>query len=133
MARPRKTDLPDMAAPCNLTAGVIERLACPPGKDQAFLRDADGNGLRVRVSPAGAKTFVFEQRLKGKTIRRAIGDVRAWVIEDARAEARRYPSCWTLAPTRASLSASKPKPPRPPLPIRPRRKLPPLLSAPPPP
>ena len=89
MARPRKTDTPDLAAPCNLTAGAIERLICPPGKDQAFLRDAEGNGLRVRVSPAGAKTFIFEQRLKGKTIRRAIGDVRAWSIEDARAEARR--------------------------------------------
>jgi integrase len=89
MARPRKTDAPDLALPCNLTTGAIERLTCPPGKDQAFLRDAEGNGLRVRVSPAGAKSFVFEQRLKGKTIRRAIGDVRAWSIEEARAEAKR--------------------------------------------
>jgi integrase len=89
MARPRKSEAPDLAAPCNLTVGAIERLACPPGKDQAFLRDADGNGLRVRVSPAGAKTFVFEQRLSGKTIRRAIGSVSAWTIEEARAEAKR--------------------------------------------
>jgi integrase len=89
MARPRRTDAPDLAAPCHLTAGAIERLTCPPGKDQAFLRDAEGNGLRVRVSPAGAKTFVFEQRLRGKTVRRAIGDVRAWSIEGARAEAKR--------------------------------------------
>ena len=89
MARPRKSEAPDLAAPCNLTAGAIERLTCPPGKGQAFLRDAEGNGLRVRVSPAGAKTFVFEQRLKGRTIRRAIGDVNAWTIEQARAEAKR--------------------------------------------
>jgi integrase len=89
VARPRKTDAPDLTTPCNLTAGTIERLTCPPGKGQAFLRDAEGNGLRVRVSPAGAKTFVFEQRLRGRTIRRAIGDVRAWSIEEARAEARR--------------------------------------------
>ena len=89
MARPKNTDTPNLAAPCNLTVGVIERLTCPPNKDQAFLRDAVGNGLKVRVSPAGAKTFVFEQRLKGKTIRRAIGAVSAWSIEGARAEARR--------------------------------------------
>ena len=89
MARPKKTDAPNLAAPCNLTVGAIARLTCPPGKDQAFLRDADGNGLRVRVSPAGAKTFVFEQRLRGKTIRRAIGAVSAWSIEAARAEAKR--------------------------------------------
>ena len=78
-----------MAVPCNLTAGAIERLTCPAGKDQAFLRDAEGNGLKVRVSPAGAKSFVFEQRLKGKTIRRTIGNVTAHTIEEARAEAKR--------------------------------------------
>ena len=89
MARPRQTDAPDLAKPCNLTAGAVERLTCPPGKAQAFLRDAEGNGLRVRVSPAGAKTFVFEQRLNGQTIRRAVGDVRAWSIDAARAEAKR--------------------------------------------
>jgi integrase len=89
MARPRRTDAPDLAVPCNLTVGAIERLTCPAGKGQAFLRDAEGNGLRVRVSPAGAKTFVFEQRLNGKTMRRAIGDVTAWTIDEARIEAKR--------------------------------------------
>lgn len=89
MARPRKTDTPDLAQPCNLTAGTIERLTCPPGKRQAFLRDAEGNGLRVRVTPNGAKSYVFEQSLKNRTIRRTIGSVTSWAIEDARAEAKR--------------------------------------------
>ena len=89
MARPRKTDAPDLATPCNLTAGAIERLACPPGKAQAFLRDSEGNGLRVRVTPAGAKSFVFEQSLNNRTIRRTIGNATAWTIEQARAEAKR--------------------------------------------
>jgi integrase len=89
MARPRKTDAPDLALPCNLTVGAIERLTCPADKSQAFLRDSEGNGLRVRVSPAGAKTFVFEQRLNGKTMRRAIGAVSAWGIDEARVEAKR--------------------------------------------
>jgi integrase len=89
MARPRNSDAPDLTKPCKLTAGAIERLTCPPGKVQAFLRDADGNGLRVRVTPKGAKSFVFEQSLKNNTIRRTIGDVRAWSIDEARAEAKR--------------------------------------------
>ena len=89
MARPRKSDAPDLSMPVNLTAGTIERLACPAGKAQAFLRDAEGNGLRVRVTAAGAKSFVFEQSLKNRTIRRTIGRVEARTIEEARAEARR--------------------------------------------
>lgn len=89
MARPRNTDTPDLAKPCNLTAGAIERLKCPPGRAQAFLRDAEGNGLRVRVTPNGAKSFVFEQSLKNRTIRRTIGSVTSHSIEEARAEAKR--------------------------------------------
>ena len=89
MARPPKSSAPDLATPCNLTAGTIERLTCPPGKQQAFLRDAEGNGLRVRVTASGAKSFVFEQSLNNRTIRRTIGSVTALSIEDARKEARK--------------------------------------------
>ena len=64
-------------------------MCCPPGKTQAFLRDADGNGLRVRVTPTGAKSFVFEQSLRNKTIRRTIGSTDAWTIDAARTEAKR--------------------------------------------
>lgn len=89
MARPRKDQAPDLARPCELTAGAIERLACPAGKAQAFLRDTRAPGLRVRVTAAGAKSYVFEAKLARRTIRRTLGDVRAWSIEDARAEANR--------------------------------------------
>lgn len=89
MARPRNSEALDLSKPCNLTVGVIERLMCPPGRAQAFLRDAEGNGLRVRVTPNGSKSFVFEQSLNNKTIRRTIGGVSAWSIEGARAEAKR--------------------------------------------
>jgi len=63
MARPRNSDAPDLGKPCNLTAGAIERLSCPPGKQQAFLRDFKGEraagacdaerfkGFRVRAEP----------------------------------------------------------------------------------
>ena len=89
MARPRRTDVPDTTKAHDLTAGVIERLTCPKGKQQAFLRDSKAPGLRVRVTAAGAKSFVFEAKLNRQTIRRTIGDVRAWSIEQARAEANR--------------------------------------------
>ena len=89
MARPKKTDTPDIAERINLTAGTIERLACPAGKQQAFMRDSEAPGLRVRVTAAGAKSFVYEAKLNRQTIRRTIGDVKLWSIEQARTEARR--------------------------------------------
>ena len=89
MARPRRDDAPDLSKPHELTAGLLERLACPPDKKQAFIRDIQGNGLRVRVTAAGAKSFVFERKLRGETIRQTIGGVTRWTIEEARAEARR--------------------------------------------
>ncbi|KRD27187.1 preprotein translocase [Acidovorax sp. Root267] len=89
MARPKKTDAPDIAQRINLTAGAIERLTCPAGKQQAFMRDTEAPGLRVRVTAAGAKSFVYEAKLNRQTIRRTIGDVKLWSIEQARTEARR--------------------------------------------
>ncbi len=89
MARPKKTDSPDLNESHELTAGLIERLSCPAGKLQAFMRDDKAPGLRVRVTAAGAKSYVFEAKLNRQTIRRTIGDVRAWSIEDARKEAAR--------------------------------------------
>ncbi len=89
MPRPKKSDAPDLSQAHELTAGAIERLICPAGKQQAFLRDSKAPGLRVRVTASGAKSFVFEAKLKRQTIRRTIGDVRAWTIEAARVEANR--------------------------------------------
>lgn len=89
MARPSKLSAVDLAEPHELTAGLIERLTCPAGKAQAFLRDTKAPALRVRVTPSGAKAFVFEAKLKRDTVRRTIGDVRSWTIERARAEANR--------------------------------------------
>ncbi len=95
MTRPKKSDAPDLSEAQDLTAGLIERLTCPTGKPQVFLRDTQAPGLRVRATPAsvknpdGIKAFVFEAKLNRQTIRRTIGDVRAWTIENARKEANR--------------------------------------------
>ncbi|WP_423460959.1 tyrosine-type recombinase/integrase [Ottowia sp. VDI28] len=90
MARPKSSEAPDTSKAIELTAGAIERLICRTDvKAQAFLRDTKAPGLRVRVTSAGAKSFVFEAKLNRQTIRRTIGDVRAWSIEAARQEANR--------------------------------------------
>lgn len=95
MARPKKSDAPELSESHDLTAGLIERLNCPAGKTQVFLRDTKAPGLRVRATapsaknPKGLKAFVYEAKLNRQTIRRTIGDVRVWDIEAARTEARR--------------------------------------------
>lgn len=89
MARPSKSTPLDLTQAQDLTAGTIDRLTCPAGKAQAFLRDGKAPGLRVRVTATGAKAFVFEAKLNRQTVRRTIGDVRSWTIEQARTEARR--------------------------------------------
>ncbi|QBK06297.1 DUF4102 domain-containing protein [Hylemonella gracilis] len=87
--RPLKNAPVDLTAAQELTVGLIERLTCPEGKSQAFLRDRKAPALRVRVTPSGAKSYVFEAKLGRQTVRRTIGDVRSWTIEGARAEANR--------------------------------------------
>jgi hypothetical protein len=90
MARPPSDAPIDLSQVHDLTAGLIERLTCRTDtKAQAFLRDAKVPGLRVRVSNTGAKSFVFEAKLNRQTIRRTIGDVSTWSIDQARIEARR--------------------------------------------
>jgi len=89
MARPSKSTPLNLTQAQDLTVGVIDRLTCPQGKAQAFLRDGKTPGLRVRVTAAGSKAFVFEAKLNRQTVRRTIGDVRSWTIEQARGEARR--------------------------------------------
>ncbi len=87
MARRRKDAPIELAQAYALTTGLIDAIKCPEGKAQAFLRDADTRGLRVRVTAAGAKSFVFETKVNGCTLRRTLGDVRDMTIPEARAKA----------------------------------------------
>ncbi len=73
-----------------LTAGRIREFQCQTGTAQAFLWDTEAPGLAVRATPGSeARGFIFQGRLNGKALRLTIGDVRAWGIDAARAEARR--------------------------------------------
>lgn len=89
MTRPSKSTPLDLTQTHDLAVGVIERLTCPNGNTQIFLRDGKTPGLRVRVTTTGTKSFVFEAKLNRQTVRRTIGDVRSWTIDQARTEARR--------------------------------------------
>ena len=72
----------------NLTAGRVEAFTCPPDKTQAFLWDTDTPTLALRATPTGRKTYVFESRLKGSTIRISIGTLADWPIKQARTRAQ---------------------------------------------
>jgi len=71
-----------------LTPGRIATFSLPPSTVQAFLWDSSADQLAVRVT-AGAKSYVFQSRLNGKTIRMTIGSVESWDVAGARAEATR--------------------------------------------
>jgi len=71
-----------------LTAGRVADFACPLAKSQAFLWDTDTPTLALRATPTGRKTYVFEGRLNGATVRITIGTPKDWPIEKARAKAQ---------------------------------------------
>lgn len=73
----------------NLTAARVESLQCELGKQQTIYWDAKTPGFGLRVTIAGARAYIFESRLFGKTIRLTIGDARAWDLGRARTEAAR--------------------------------------------
>ena len=73
----------------HLTLPRIAKLAPPEGGQAAYVWDDDPRQLCIRVTPAGAKTFVFRSKLNGDSLRITIGDTDTWNLDDARAEARR--------------------------------------------
>jgi hypothetical protein len=56
--------------------------------NQVFLWDTEARGLGVRVTDGGAKSYIFQGKIKD-AIRITIGPCNAWSLSDARTEARR--------------------------------------------
>lgn len=74
----------------NFTSGRVANFPLPPfGKKQALYWDAKTPGLGLRVTSGGARSFIFETQLAGKTIRITIGDIRTWTVGKAQDEATR--------------------------------------------
>lgn len=74
----------------NFTAGRVDGFKCAPGKKQSIFWDGKTPGLGIRVTAAGAKSYIFETSLNGKTLRITIGDRRTWSIDEAQAKATTY-------------------------------------------
>lgn len=72
-----------------LTLDRIRKLTPPAGAQAVYVFDDDPRQLCVRVTPAGAKSFVFAGKFNKVPLRVTIGDVKVWNLDDARAEARR--------------------------------------------
>lgn len=79
--------MPQTPSRVRLTAGRVESFACPAGKSQAFLWDTEAPSLVLRATPTGRKTYAFEGRLNGATIRVNIGTAADWSLGDARKRA----------------------------------------------
>ena len=58
----------------NFTAGRVDGFKCVPGKKQSIFWDGKTPGLGIRVTATGAKSYIFETSLNGKTLRITIGD-----------------------------------------------------------
>ena len=76
-------------AKINFTADRVSDFQCEPGKNQSFIWDTTAPGLGLRVTASEAKRYIYQVKLKGKTIRITIGTPKAWAIDAARIEARR--------------------------------------------
>jgi len=73
----------------NFTADRVAGFICKSGKQQSIYWDGKTPGLGLRVTTAGAKSYIFETRLHSRTLRVTIGDLRTWTIGKAQVEARR--------------------------------------------
>lgn len=74
----------------NFTAGRIAAFKCTQGKKQSIFWDGKTPGLGLRVTAAGAKSYIFETSLNGKTLRITIGDAATYSIAAAQSEAAAY-------------------------------------------
>jgi integrase len=67
-----------------------------PADGYRVYRDTDTDNLGVRVTSNGARSYIYEARVrvgnKSQSVRTTIGDVKAWTVDKARKEARRLAS-----------------------------------------
>lgn len=78
-----------MANSVGFTQDRISGFRCPDHKQQTILWDSKTPGLGVRVTASQLRSYIFQTRLHGKTIRTTIGNLDSWPLGAAQAEARR--------------------------------------------
>lgn len=65
----------------NFTAERVAGFACEIGKQQTIYWDGKTPGLGLRITSKGTKSYIFESRLHGQTIRLTIGNPAIWPLE----------------------------------------------------
>ncbi len=78
-----------------ITKTVVDKVEPPPYKpngkpDQKIYRDSAIVGFGLRITSAGAKSFVVEKRINGKSRRKTLGPYGPLTVEQARAEAMKF-------------------------------------------
>jgi integrase len=73
----------------NFTSERVASFKCKSGAKQSIYWDGKTPSLGLRVTASGAKSYIFQTELHGKTIRITIGSYPALSISDAQAEANR--------------------------------------------
>ena len=77
------------AVKVKLTATRIAELQCPKNNTRTYLWCDKVKGLGIIATAAGTKSYIFQAKVKGKSMRLTIGDVKVWNIAPAQVEARR--------------------------------------------
>lgn len=73
----------------NFTAERISEFKCKLGVKQSIYWDGKTPGLGLRVTSTGSRSYIFETKLHGKTLRLTIGNPKAWPLGKAQKEASR--------------------------------------------
>jgi hypothetical protein len=71
-----------------LTKRVVDAAEPPPKVAQAFIRDDQLLGFALRITRAGAKSFILEKRINGQVKRITLGRYPEITTEQARAKAQ---------------------------------------------
>ena len=64
------------------------KFVCPRGKTQGFLWDTEVPGLGLRATPKASvgskasKSFIFQSRFEGASLRMTIGDAEIWPLSN---------------------------------------------------
>jgi integrase len=72
----------------SFTHDRVSKCICLDGRDRTIYSDTKEPGLKLCVYANGKKSYVFEAKLSGKTIRISLGDLRTLSITDARKRAK---------------------------------------------
>ena len=71
----------------HFTSQRVYQFTCEPGKQQTIYMDGKVPGLGLRVTAKGSKSYIFETRLHGRTVRITIGKPETWPLKRAQERA----------------------------------------------